>query len=309
MFRRPGRGRLLLLVFLAMSVVLITLDFRQGEGGPLETARDVVAGIVAPIQRGFTTVFGPVGDFFSSLGDLGDLREENAEMEDELAELRAKRSQYDSAIAEVQELTQSLDLEEHWSTMDPLTARITGRVPDNYKWAVTIDRGSNDGIEKDMAVVDPQGLVGRVVEVDPNEATVLLLIDPDAAAAARIKESRDTGTVQGNGPSRPFSMNFVPGEAKVEVDDLVVTSGFDDGIFPPGVIVGDVFEVSGESSDLQQDISVDPAVDFNALEYVTILLGSGPNLEEPGKKGDPDQDEDDQQKDKDAPKTAQAGEN
>lgn len=302
MFRRPGRGRLLLLVFLAMSVVLITLDFRQGEGGPLETARDVVGSIVAPIQRGFTTVFEPVGDFFSSLGDLGDLREENAQMEDELADLRTKRAQYDAAIEDVQELTQALDLEESWFEMEPVTARITGRVPDNYKWAVTIDKGSDDGIEKDMAVIDPQGLVGRIVEVDPHEATVLLLIDPDAAAAARIKESRDTGTVQGNGPSRPFSMGFVPGSAKVEVDDLVVTSGFDDGIFPPGVIIGDVFEVSGESSDLQQDISVEPAVDFNALEYVTVLLGSGPNLDEPGK-GD---DKPDKGKKKDPPaETAQ----
>ena len=306
MFRRPGRGRLLLLVFLAMSVVLITLDFRQGEGGPLETARDVVAGIVAPIQRGFTTVFGPVGDFFSSLGDLGDLREENQQMADELAELQTKEAQYNAAIADVQELTQALDLEEHWSTMDPVTARITGRVPDNYKWAVTIDKGSGDGIEKDMAVVDPQGLVGRIVEVDPHEATVLLLIDPDAAAAVRIKESRDTGTAQGNGPSRPFSMDFVPGEAKVDPGDLVVTSGFDDGIFPPGVIVGDVFEVSGVSSDLQQDITIDPAVDFNALEYVTVLLGSGPNLEEPGKNGEPGKDQDDKTE-KDTPETAQAG--
>ena len=74
MFRRPGRGRLLLLVFLAMSVVLITLDFRQGEGGPLDTARDVVGSVVAPIQRGFTTVFRPIGDFFSSGMGGGNLR-------------------------------------------------------------------------------------------------------------------------------------------------------------------------------------------------------------------------------------------
>lgn len=287
-----------MLVFLAMSVVLITLDFRHGEGGPVETARDVVAGVVAPIQRGFTTVFRPVGDFFSSLGDLGELRKENAAMEEKLAELEQEEAQYEAVISEVQELHQTLDLHKHWSTMEPLAAQITGRVPDNYRWAVTIDKGSGDGIEKDMAVIDPEGLVGRIVEVDPHESTVLLLIDPDAAAAARLKQSRDTGTIQGHGPSRSFSMDFVPGEAQVDVDDLVVTSGFDDGIFPPGITIGNVSEVQGVSSDLQQDIRVEPAVDFNALDYVTVLLDSGPNLDKPG------------DKDKDSsPKTARAGGN
>jgi rod shape-determining protein MreC len=288
MFRRPGRGRLLLLVFLAFSVVLITLDFRQGEGGPLETARDVAASVVAPIQRGFTTVFRPVGDFFSSLGDLGELRKDNAEMEAQIEELTQEAAQADELISENVQLRQELDLDEHWSTMDTLHAVITSRVPDNYKWAVTIDKGSDDGIRKDMAVINKDGLVGRVVEVDPNEATILLLIDPEAAAAARIKVSRDTGTVQGHGPNQDLSMDFVPGEARVDVNDLVITSGFDDGIFPPGIPIGNVTEVSGESSDLQQDIKVEPKVDFNALEFVTILLESGPNLDDPDEKGKKD---------------------
>lgn len=286
MFRRPGRGRLLLLVFLAASVVLITLDFRQGEGGPLETVRDVAASIVAPIQRGFTTVFRPVGDFFSSLGDIGELREDNSEMRQRLDELEGDALRADELITENQVLRKELGLDEHWSTMETLHAVITSRVPDNYKWAVTIDKGSDDGVLKDMAVINSDGLVGRIVEVDPNESTVLLLIDPEAAAAARIKESRDTGTVQGHGPNQDLSMDFVPGEARVEENDLVITSGFDDGIFPPGVTIGSVSEVSGESSDLQQDISVEPAVDFNALEFVTILMESGPNLRDPDEKMD-----------------------
>ena len=70
MYRRTGRGRLLLVVFVGLCIVLITLDFRQGEGGPLERAKDISAAIVDPIQRGFSTVFEPVGDFFSSLADV-----------------------------------------------------------------------------------------------------------------------------------------------------------------------------------------------------------------------------------------------
>lgn len=301
MFRRPGRGRLLLLVFLASSVVLITLDFRQGEGGPLETVRDVAGSVVAPIQRGFTTVFRPVGDFFSSLGDLGELREDNQELRERVEQFESDEVRAEELSEENQILRQELALDEHWSTMETLHAQITGRVPDNYKWAVTIDKGSDDGVLKDMAVINSDGLVGRIVEVDPNESIVLMLIDPEAAAAARIKESRDTGTVQGHGPNQELSMDFVPGEARVDVNDLVITSGFDDGIFPPGITIGNVSRVSGESSDLQQDISIEPAVDFNALEFVTILMESGPNLNDP-KDRDP-------RDTKERPTSAQGGRN
>jgi rod shape-determining protein MreC len=76
-------------------------------------------------------------------------------------------------------------------------------------------------------------------------------------------------------------MGFVPGEARVDVNDLVITSGFDDGIFPPGITIGNVSEVEGASSELEQDIKVEPAVDFNALEFVTILMESGPLLDDP----------------------------
>src|SRR3990170_4639064 len=96
MYRRSGRGRLLLLIFLALSILIITLDFRQNEGGPLERAKDISATVVAPIQRGLTTVFRPVGEFFASIGELGGLRSTNQRLE---AELEAAESEIQNARA------------------------------------------------------------------------------------------------------------------------------------------------------------------------------------------------------------------
>src|SRR5918998_5575678 len=89
MYRRNGRGRLLLLVFLVLAVVVITLDYRQGPGGPLQRVKDFSVTLVAPVQRGFTTVFRPVGNFFSSIGELGSLRSENSELEESLEQAEA----------------------------------------------------------------------------------------------------------------------------------------------------------------------------------------------------------------------------
>ena len=275
----------MLLVLLALCIVLITLDFRQGEGGPLEKAREISSAVVAPIQRGFTTVFRPVGEFIGSLDDLGELRSENQELEERVKELQSAESRYKSVLEENQQLTELLELDKSWAAMDSVTAQVTSRVPANYKWAYTIDKGSSSDIERNMAVIDEDGLVGKIVQVSAHQSTVLLLIDPDAAAGARITGVRDTGAVEGRGASEHLKMTLIGGDAHVNVDNVVVTSGLDGGIFPPGIPIGEVVEIAGEGSELEQEIKVEPFVDFTALDYVQVLLESGPNLEEDGSGG------------------------
>src|SRR5687767_15923439 len=90
MYRRAGRGRILLIAFLALSIVVITLDFRQSPNGPLERGKDLATTIVAPLQRGFTAVTRPVGNFFSSLGELGRLRSENSRLRTEVSEMEGR---------------------------------------------------------------------------------------------------------------------------------------------------------------------------------------------------------------------------
>jgi rod shape-determining protein MreC len=271
-----------LLVLLALCIVLITLDFRQGEGGPLEKAREISAAVVAPIQRGFTTVFRPVGEFIGSLDDLGELRSENQKLEEQLDELESAEARYRAILEENREISALLNIDASWAAMESATAQVTSRVPANYKWAYTIDKGTSSGIERNMAVIDEDGLVGKIVQVSSHQSTVLLLIDPDAAAGARIQGVRDTGAVEGRGASEHLKMSLIGGDARVNVDNIVVTSGLDGGIFPPGIPIGEVVEVGGEGSELEQEIKVTPFVDFTALDYVQVLLESGPNLEEDG---------------------------
>ncbi len=279
MFRRNGRGRLLLLIFLALSVVVITLEFRQGENGPLERAKDLATTVVAPIQRGITNVARPIGNFFSSIGELGELRSRNAELEDELRALEARLREADAIEDENRELRDTLDLAESYKTMDTVSASVIARGPSNYRWTRLIDKGASDGIEPDMAVVAVDGLVGKVLSVEANSAVVLLLIDPEAAAAARTEGVRDTGLIQGDGAGQPLGFELVSPKADVDVGDSIVTSGYDRGIFPPGIPIGAVTYASGAGPELEQLIEVEPYVDFNKLDFLTVLLESGPYLE------------------------------
>ena len=278
MYRRNGRGRLLLLVFLALAVLVINLDYRQCPGGQLERAKDFSVTLVAPIQRGFTTVFRPVGNFFSSLGELGSLRSKNAELEDTVAQLEAENREAQSLILENQELTAMLDLEDSWVVSERITARVIATGPTNFQWAAIIDKGRSDGIEPDMAVIAPDGLVGKVISASSHQSTVLYLIDPRGAAGARVSGGRDAGTVKGNGIGEPLTFVRVGVNADAAVNDSVVTSGYDGGIFPGGIPIGYISDVGGDARQSTKEIEVEPYVDFTTLDFVQVLVESGPRL-------------------------------
>ena len=279
MYRRNGRGRLVLLVFLALSVVIITLDFRGGTDGPLSRVKDFAQAVVSPVQRGITTVTRPVGNFFSAIGDLADLREENRELSDKVEALEAEAARARGLTAENVELKNILELEEPWFSMDKVAAQITGAAPGNYKWAVFIDKGSADGIKEDMAVITPEGLVGKIFHASAHQSTVLLMIDPNAGATATTEEGAVTGSIAGNGEGEDLTLGLVDKDADIEVGNRVITSNFNRGIFPRGIPVGFVSHIGGDTRASQLEIDVTPAVDFSDLNVVLVLLETGPNLE------------------------------
>jgi rod shape-determining protein MreC len=271
MYRRNGRGRLLLLVFLALSILIITLDFRQGEGGPLERAKEISVAVVAPIQRGLTTVFRPVGNFFASIGELGRLRTDNADLRKQIESMEQDVREAQAQKDELVEALRLLDLDPPYTSGDFVNAQVIGYSPSNYRWARFIDKGFVDGVRKNMAVVNADGLVGKVISVTKRNALVLLLIDPKAAAGARIEGRRDTGKIQGNGEDQGLSLELIGSNSEVFVADEVLTSG-QDSVFPPGIPIGLVDQIAGDERTPDQQIIVDPWVDFTALDYVRILL-------------------------------------
>lgn len=274
MNRRKGRGRLALLVFLALSVLIITLDYR-GTFGPIERVKDLSQSIVSPIQRGLSTVTRPIGNFFSSIGELASLREENRDLRAEVDSLSEEIDRARDLTDENVELRALLELEEPWFTQDRVSAQVIADAPGNYRWAVVIDKGKSAGIRPDMAVVGPDGLIGKVIQADSHQSIVLLLIDTKGGAAAKIEGEGIPGFIGGNGGGQDLSLEFVDKQEDVVVGDVVVTSNFNEGIFPPGIPIGSISEIGGDARASELDISVRPFVDFNNLDVLSVLLETG----------------------------------
>ena len=267
------RARILLAVLVLFALVLVTVDFRSdgpsGEG-PLGRLRGVASTVFGPVQDGLSTVVSPIGDALSGVGDVFDARRENAQLRAQLERLEERRLSYDDVLRENEELRQLLDIQER-SQLDTLAAQVIASGPSNFEWTITLDVGTSDGVERDMPVINGDGLVGRVIQATADSARVLLAVDPSFQAAASHAQTGEQGTIQGNGGD-PMLYRPLDPEAEVEVGDEVVTSLYSNGVFPPGIPIGTVEEAGDAAGLLTRTIQIRPWVDFTRLQTVLVVL-------------------------------------
>lgn len=155
------------------------------------------------------------------------------------------------------------------STYELVPAQVIGRDPTNWFSTLLINRGTNSGVAKDMTVITPQGLVGRVVEVTPLCARVLSILDQRSRVAALVQRSRVQGVVQGEG--KLCYMNYLGPEADIREGDFVMTSGLEGGFFPRGLLIGEVVRLSQVRSGLLLSAQIKPRVEFGKLEEVLVI--------------------------------------
>lgn len=158
--------------------------------------------------------------------------------------------------------------------LDTVAARVIALAPSNFEWTVTIDVGARDGVERGMPVVEGDGLVGRVIQVTPDASRVLLAIDPSFSAAARNTRNGEVGILDGRGGD-PMVFRLLDPQAQVEVGDAVTTSSYRGGVFPAGIPIGTVSQVTEGSSPLTREVQVNPFVDFTRLQHVLVVFSTG----------------------------------
>jgi rod shape-determining protein MreC len=274
MYRRSTRQRIFLAALLAASATVVTLDFREHPGGPIRRISNVAVSVVAPLQDGLARIFKPVGNFLSGLGELPQLRAENAKLRSEVEQLKADQRRFPEVERENASL-RALTGAKDWAAGRSLTAQVIGVGPSNHEWTIFVDKGSSDGVKTDMAVISPEGLVGRVVLAAGSYSKVLLIIDPNHAVGSRLVGSGETGVLSGQSQA-DLRFDFIGPDTKVDTGETVVTSGYDRGIYAPGIPLGRVTRVEASKDGLSKTAYVSPFVDFTKLDFVKVLLDSGP---------------------------------
>jgi rod shape-determining protein MreC len=200
--------------------------------------------------------------------ELWDALDENKRLKKELTAALTEKQRYAEIIQENKRLKELLFLKEHLPNY-VTTAKVIARGYDRLLYTMILDKGKNSGIKKDMPVITPKGLVGKIYAIKDNSSEVLLLKDPNFSVAVRLQNSRHEGVISGTG-HRYCILKYIPPEEGVEKGEVAVTSGLD-GIFPPGLLVGVVSSVRKEGIEFFQDIRVLPFQSDAKIEEVVIL--------------------------------------
>ena len=271
MFDRTRRLRVLLAVLVMASLTIITIDFRTDGDGPLDRVGRGALTVIGPIQSGLARVFKPVGNFFAGFTKVPALRDRIVALERELATLRTEREQIADITRENQSLRRLLALRDRFG-FDTVAAQVIGVSPSNFERTIFIDVGRPDGVTRDTPVIAGEGLIGRVVSVGESSSRVVLLTDRSSSVAARLAATGKTGVLEGDGTGL-LRMELFDPQTEVAVGDKVVTSGYDRGLYPPGIPLGTVVDAPDAGTGLTRVVRVEPTVDFSSLDYVLLVVG------------------------------------
>jgi rod shape-determining protein MreC len=256
-----NRKRLLLFLFILISLSLMTYQSNRAPFVPLKSLNSAI--------NVFYDIKVSVREFISAPFRRMFLREEeNRRLRTELSKLLKEQQAWQEAFRENQRLLTLLAVKEK-EQQYITAARVIARGTDQWSHTLILDKGLSDGIKKDMVAITDKGLVGKISDVSPSYAYLLLLTDINFSAASRLQENRTEGILSGTG-FRTCQLKYIPYEEELKQGAAVITSGLD-SIFPEGIPLGYISKVSKRESGIFQYIEVIPFVDNTKIEVVAII--------------------------------------
>ena len=280
MYRKQvRRRRAVLLLLVAASLTLLSLYYREGNGGPVHGVQDVVSTVFSPISSGADRALKPARDLVNWFGETFDARGDKSKLEDQVATLRDQLAREQTQKQEAKELSALNELTSGGIVpdgTDPVTARVVGRSPTVWYSTVTIDKGSSDGVRIDDPVVAAQGLAGKITQTTPNTAQVTLITDADSAVTARVTPSGATGVVEPDvGNPDDLQLDFLERGAQIAEGQMVVTAGISTGDlgsnYPPGIPIGQITRASVEEQQAYQRVHLEPFADLRDMDFLKVL--------------------------------------
>jgi rod shape-determining protein MreC len=262
-----------------LSIVLITIYFRESAGGGLHSVQSAGATVLRPFEVAANRIARPFRDGYGYFAGLVHAKSQNADLRTQLDKLRQEVIQNQNALEENDRLKKLLHYQGAPSfpqDFDPVTTDVIGQPPSEFEQRIGIAAGSNSGIRRNDPVVTQDGLVGLVTQVAHNQAQVTLLSDQSVNVAGYDLNTGAAGLVTHGQGRDTLNLDQVAKADTVHTGDLVVTSGFKLGplssIYPKGIQIGVVTRSGQSDTDLFKQVQIQPFVDFSALQSVVVLI-------------------------------------
>lgn len=229
---------------------------------------------LTPLESGVNIVLRSGETFFGVFLHGRELQEENRKLRQEIEKLIESSSFLEEYRQENIRLRELVRFQEELAgEYVMLPARVIARNPSNWYRTLTINRGRVHGVQQDMAVITPRGIVGRVVAAAERSSEVLLVLDPEGAVGGMVQNTRYPGIVEGSAAEKGYlQMIHLPYDSPVRENQTVITSGLG-RIFPKGLRIGFITEIFVEPNGLMKKALIQPFVDFDRLEEVLVVMG------------------------------------
>ncbi|MBQ2984820.1 MAG: rod shape-determining protein MreC [Clostridia bacterium] len=270
-----SRGFIILLVVMVVLAILVAVTYDRFQVTFIE---DAVNSIAAPIQSFSVKASNSIIDFFERVFSSTDLDKENEQLKVQLAQYEIIESELNTLREENERLKGLLNYTDVTENYTYITATVIGKSQGIWFSEFTLNAGRNDGVVENQAVVNARGLVGRVSSVSANTCKVVSIIDSTSDVSVMVERTRDYGFARGilnTDDDEKLELYYLPSGYDLVPGDNILTSGIG-GIFPKGIAVGTVTEVSRANEDTEdRNAIIEPAVDFLRLEEVMIV-----NMEE-----------------------------
>lgn len=274
--RESGSNRKLWILLTVMATVFFLIFSSANGKYHFPLSEKLVTTALAPFQGAMNYAAVYMRRMTSSIWEMFSVFDQNKMLQSEVEQLRAMQVQVNEVMAENQRLRNLLGYKQAATQFDLMAANVIARDPGNWTDTILINRGANDGLQKDMAVVTAEGLVGSVVAVFHTAAKVQLILDPRSSVGAIVQraESRVAGIVEGGSNDKLSArMVNIPRDADIAEGDRIVTSGFG-GVYPKGIVIGSVASIANDEGGLLKYAILKPAVDFQKLEEVAVIVKS-----------------------------------
>jgi rod shape-determining protein MreC len=266
------KNKYLWLLVLIFSAAFIVMRATAVERDTVTWAETAIRDGYAPLQSGFTGFKTQFSDFTSGLSSKRELLRQIQTLQEQNDVLRRENQALYEYRAEALRLQRLISFQnDNLETYSLVPARVIARSPSTWYKFIIIDRGAAEGVNRNMAVISPAGLVGRVASTTQHTAQVNLLTDREMAVGVVAQDSRETrGIVEGVGDDNLLRMANIPYYSEIRVGEKAVTSGLSQ-IYPPGILIGTIQEINDEAGGLLKSAVVKPVVHFDQLEEVLLI--------------------------------------
>src|SRR5918995_2796339 len=280
MYRKQvRRRRAVLLLLVVASLTLLSLYFREGDGGPMHRMQRGVAAVLGPFAEGADRALKPARDLVNWFDETFEARGENESLQEEVTDLRDQLAEAQTKAVAAGELGKLAELTGGGLVppgREAVTARVVGRSPTVWYSTVTIDKGSSAGVRVDDPVIAADGLAGKITATTQGTAQVTLITDPQSSVTGRVLPEGAIGVVEPNvGDPEDLFLNFVQSGEEIAEGQNVVTAGFTGGslesLFPPGIPIGRVTDASLEEQQAYQRGQKRAHADLRDMQFVQVL--------------------------------------